>query len=155
MTEPVIEPTTESTLTAALRTLLLIADDLLLASRVKEGAKPTGLAVVSAATEPAIDAALAAAPSPVAVLVSLTTRRCDPYAAIRRLKSAANPLPVLAFAGHAEREKHARARDAGANLVAANSSVSAHLPALLARLLRGEQGNAALDDDAENANETA
>jgi DNA-binding response OmpR family regulator len=126
-------------------TLVLVSDDLLLGSRVKEGALGAGHSVVVAATEDALRKALAADPRPGAVLIALNLRRSDAYALIRLLKTEYVGLPVLAFAGHAEREKHAMAREAGADMVAANSSVSLYLPALLTRLLSGEKSVIAED----------
>ena len=114
---------------------------------MREGAKTAGYAVTVAATDAAARAALAADPAPVAVLVALTVRRLDPYGLIRFIKSDYPTVPVLAFAGHVEREKHQAARDAGADLVTANSSVAMHLPALLTRLLSGERGNVSHDEE--------
>lgn len=131
------------------RNILLVSDDLMMGSRVKEGVRIAGYGFASASSESAVQAAVAADPPPVAVLVALTVRRLDPYALIRWLKAEHPSLPVLAFAGHVEREKHALAREAGADLVSANSSVAMHLPALLTRLLGGERGNALEEDDAE------
>ena len=74
---------------------------------------------------------------PVAVLVSLNLRRDNPFDLIRAVKAlpAASTLPIMAFAGHVETGKHQQAREAGADKVAANSSVALHLAALLAGLL--------------------
>ncbi|MBC8142610.1 MAG: response regulator [Armatimonadetes bacterium] len=121
--------------------LLLVADDLLMGSRVREGAKPSGFTVTVVGSEAAAKAALSGSPAPVAVLVALTVRRVDPFALIRFVKATYPAIPVLAFAGHVERELHEKARQSGADLVTANSSVAMHLPALLTRLLRGESGN--------------
>ena len=75
------------------------------------------------------------------ILVNLNTRRIDPLALIRALKvdPTTSDVPLLAFAGHLETAKHDAARAAGADMVAANSSVSMHLPKLLNRLLTGER----------------
>ena len=113
--------------------LLLLSDDLLMPSRIREGLRPLGLTLTTAAT---LDTALPFLNDGnfVAVFVNLTARRYDPLAAIQALKRATT-LPVLAFAGHVETEKHAAARAAGADLVVANSSVALHLAQLLPRLL--------------------
>jgi CheY-like chemotaxis protein len=121
-------------------TLLLVADDLMFPSRIREGSRPLGYALRVVATEDAaLDAARTGAPA--AVLVNLTARRYDPVAVVRALKAdpATAAVPLLAFAGHVEKDKHEAARAAGADLVAANSSVSLHLGALLTRLLSGER----------------
>lgn len=108
--------------------VLLLSDDLLLPSRVKEALRPLGWPLTVTAT--GIDAALSQSPD--LVIVNLAARRFDPLAAVRAAKAAGRK--VLAFAGHVEAEKHAAARDAGADLVAANSSVALHFPALLRQL---------------------
>nr|CAA9273103.1 hypothetical protein AVDCRST_MAG63-3063 [uncultured Armatimonadetes bacterium] len=120
--------------------LLLVADDLMFPSRVREGLKPLGHSLRVVGTEPAARET-AARERPAAILVNLNARRLDPVALIRALKAdaATRAIPVLAFAGHVETAKHDAARAAGADMTAANSSVSLHLPKLLARLLSGER----------------
>ena len=116
--------------------LLVVSDDLLLPSRIREAARPLGYDVQTAASEAAAGEAVRKTPPPRAVLVGLNTRRFDPLGFIRALKADSNTqsLFVLAFAGHVETEKHTAAREAGADLVVANSSVALHLPQILARL---------------------
>ncbi len=122
--------------------LVLIADDLMMPSRIREGCRPLGYEVRVAATSDAAFALLAEseATPPVAVLVNLTARRYDPNPLIRAIKSDTRffAVPLLAFAGHVEKGKHDAARVAGADMVAANSSVSLHLPILLSRLLSSD-----------------
>lgn len=124
--------------TAPSRVLLLVADDLMMPSRIREGAKPLGYTVRVVGTEAAAREAACGEPAPLGILVSLTARRYDPPALIRALKADTRTarIPLLAFAGHVEKEKHDAARAAGADLVAANSSVILHLAQILPRLLR-------------------
>jgi DNA-binding response OmpR family regulator len=143
--------TQSNTATAGSPLILLVSDDLMMGSRVKEGVKVAGYGFASASTETAVQNAIASEQPPAAILVALTVRRLDPYALIRMLKAEHPGVPILAFAGHVEREKHALAREAGADLVTANSSVAMHLPALLSRLLGGERGDA-LEEDGDEAN---
>lgn len=119
--------------------LLLAADDLLFPSRIREAVRSLGYVVQTAASLPALREKATTQP-PVAILVNLHARGWDPPALIRGVKAdpALRTIPLLAFAGHVETEKHAAARNAGADMVAANSSVSLHFPKLLARLLAGE-----------------
>lgn len=120
--------------------LLLVSDDLMFPSRVREGVRPLGYTLRVVGTEAAaLEAAGQAGTVPDAILVNLTARRYDAPHLIRELKAteATKAIPLLAFAGHVEKEKHAAAREAGADLVAANSSVSLHLAPLLSRLLNG------------------
>lgn len=105
-------------------------------SRIREGIRPLGYTLEVASTEAA---ACALASACDAALVNLTARRYDPLAVIRALKTQP-ALPVLAFVGHVEREKQVAARDAGADLVVANSSVSLHLATILGQLLGQVRG---------------
>lgn len=111
-------------------------------SRVQEGVKPLGYTVRVAPTESTALQSATDSP-PAAILVNLTARRYDPLAVIAALKAdeKTRAIPLLAFAGHVEREKHQAAREAGADMVAANSSVSLHLGTLLKRLLNATPEN--------------
>ncbi len=125
----------------AAKTLLLVSDDLMFPSRVREGVRPLGYTLRVVGTKAAaMEAAGQTETAPDAILVNLTSRRYDAPHLIRELKAAeaTRSIPLLAFAGHVEKDKHAAAREAGADIVAANSSVSLHLAALLARLLNGQ-----------------
>jgi PleD family two-component response regulator len=128
--------------------VLLVADDLMFPSRVREGVKPLGGTVRVVSTVEAAVAGAVAGPSPRAVFVSLTARRFDPLAVVAALKGDARTrsLPLLTFAGHMETEKHEAARKAGADVSAANSSVALHLPKLLERLDRLAADPAALEN---------
>ena len=128
--------------------ILLLADDgLMFPSRIGEAARPLGYALRVAASAEKVRAATSEAP--VAILVNLNARRFDPNALIRDLKAdaATRDLPLLAFAGHVERDRHAAARAAGADMTAANSSISLHLPKLLTRLLSGERTDDAPEEE--------
>ena len=127
--------------------ILLVSDDMIFPSRVKEALRPLDFALRVAATENAALDAMKALPAPVAVLVNLTARRYEGTSVVRALKALPDAPPVLAFAGHVEKEKHQAAREAGADMVAANSSVSLHLAALLSRLLAGERPADVQDED--------
>ena len=115
--------------------LLVVSDDLMLPSRIREAAKPLGYAVQTVASETGVWDAVRKTPAPQALLVGLTARRMNPLALIVALKADAQTaiLPIIAFAGHVETEKHQAAREAGADFVVANSSVALHLPQLLKR----------------------
>lgn len=120
--------------------VVLLSDDILFPSRVRESLRPTGHALLVVTTSDALSAAAKAERQPAAILVNLTARRYDPAACIAMLKGdpATSGIPILAFAGHMEKVKHVAARRAGADMIAANSSISVHLNSLLARLLSGD-----------------
>ena len=117
--------------------ILLVSDDLLFPSRIREALRDLPYRLQTTGSESGLNASIEAE-SPAAIVVNLTARSYDPLALIAcTVKRIRRPhaIPLLAFAGHVEAEKQAAARAAGADKVAANSSVSLHFPALLARLL--------------------
>lgn len=132
--------------------ILLVSDDLLFPSRIREALRDLPYRLKTTGSESGLVAAIEAE-SPAAIVVNLTARRYDPLALISRCKAdpATRVIPLLAFAGHVESEKQAAARAAGADKVAANSSVSLHFPALLTRLLSPTIS----DDDLEDAADPA
>ena len=136
------------TASEARRSLLLVTDDLMFPSRLREALRVLPYDLRVAATEAAAQAAAAAGPS--AILVNLSARRIDALALISAFKAdeATRAIPLLAFAGHVETAKHDAARSAGADMVAANSSVSLHLDRLLPRLLDGEHSADVSSDSA-------
>ena len=144
------EPKRESGAAAA-PAVLLAADDLMFPSRIREALRPTVYRLRVAASAAAVREQAGAEP-PAAILVNMSARRFDPGSLIRDLKSdpVTSGVPVLAFAGHVETAKHDAARVAGADMVAANSSVSLHLPKLLARLLSGERSDDVVEEAAES-----
>lgn len=134
--------------------ILLLADDgLMFPSRIGEAARPLGYVLRVAASPGKVREA--AGETPAVILINLNARRFDPNALIQSLKAdaATRDLPILAFAGHVERDRHAAARAAGADMTAANSSISLHLPKLLARLLSGERSDDAPEDDEDDPQE--
>ena len=75
---------------------------------------------------------------PQLVVVSLAARRFDPLAVIQAVRRdpAGSALPILAYAGHVERELLQAGLNAGADMVAPNSALRGSLPEVLAGLTR-------------------
>jgi CheY-like chemotaxis protein len=134
-------------LESAPRSLILVSDDLIFPSRVREALRELPWTVRVVGAETALLTALANG-APAVILVNLNARRYDPLVVIAGLKAhpEARRIPILAFAGHVEAGKHAAARAAGADQVAANSSIALHLPAVLDRLLGAQRPDDALID---------
>ncbi len=113
-------------------TVAAVVDDLMFLSRIREAAKPAGIAVVNARTA---DALVSAAQAGAAlVLVDADSARLPWADAIRAVR--ADPrhaaLPVVAFLGHVNVGAAEEARAAGATRVMARGAFVAELPALLA-----------------------
>lgn len=115
-------------------------------SRIREAVRHLDYDLETKGTADTVLAALRAY-APAVILINLNARRFDALNLIRELKAlpASAAIPVIAFAGHVETEKHEAARNAGADLVAANSSVSLHLTKLLQSVLGGERTENVID----------
>ncbi len=106
--------------------VLVLADDLIWASRLAAAAERTGLAVLRASTPP--DAVTAAG-----ALVDLGGRRYDGVAAVARLSQAG--VPVAAVCNHEDVALRRRALDAGAAQVWSYNRFHREGPKLLERWL--------------------
>lgn len=80
-------------------------------------------------------AAVVAANHPVAAIVDLGLGEERWRRIVAVARASEPPLPVLAFGSHVDREMQAAAREAGCDLVVANSRLARELPALVDRLL--------------------
>ncbi len=87
---------------------------------------------------------------PALVIVDIASKGVDWEAAIRMVR--AHNLPVLAFGSHMDLDARARAIQAGAQKVVANSKFAKDMPALVQRMLEPlKEGSAApVDDDSED-----
>lgn len=81
---------------------------------------------------------------PALVIVNIATRGVDWEAAIRSAR--AHGLPVLAFGSHMDLEARAKALQAGAHRVVANSKFTSDMPGLVTRMLSEPTGFNATDD---------
>jgi len=73
------------------------------------------------------------------VIVNIATMGVDWETAIRKARSTS--LQVLAFGSHMDLEARARALDAGARRVVANSKFTSDMPALVQRMLNESDSN--------------
>jgi len=115
--------------------LLLLADDLLLASRVEAAARAAGWPVELPRGADAFWTAIRSE-RPALVLVGMAATRLPWEALVADLKrdDALRTIPVLAFGPHQDAALRARARAAGCDRVVANSQVVTELPRLLREL---------------------
>src|SRR5229473_2662408 len=94
-----------------------------------------GLEVKTARTLPAFEQGLTAgdAEKPALVIVNIATQGVDWEAAIRQARAAG--YLVLAFGSHMDLEARAKAIQAGAQRVVANSKFTSDMPGLVQRML--------------------
>lgn len=113
------------------RPVLAVLSDLLFRSKIDEVARRLDLPLRVARTPEQLERHLAAA-TPVLAFVDLEEATLDPTAAIRRLKTMAEPPRVIGFAGHTNVGAIRAGREAGADQVLARSALTAQLPEILA-----------------------
>jgi CheY-like chemotaxis protein len=117
------------------KTALLVADNLLVSSRIAGRLKNAGW-TVRVESRPGF---LPERPEPVprAILIDLTARSLDlaGFFSALRAHPSYEKVPVLGFCGHADQPRKEAALAAGCAAVAPNSAVSENPAALLERLV--------------------
>jgi DNA-binding response OmpR family regulator len=117
--------------TAPRRRVLVLADDLMVRSRL-EAAAPTDVELRFASSAADFEAALTPLPDLVLVGLAATRQRWPELIELARQRAEAAVLPILAFGPHRDLDLRVRALAAGANRVLANSALMSALPAILA-----------------------
>lgn len=125
--------------------ILALEKDLFFSVKMRDTLRHHGMDVKTARTLPAFEQGLAAdaEEKPALVIVNIATPGVDWETAIRQAR--ASGLPVLAFGSHMDLEARARAMQAGAQRVVANSKFSSDMPGLVQRML-SEPGAASADE---------
>lgn len=125
--------------------ILALEKDLFFSVKMRDTLRHHGMDVKTARTLPAFEQGLAAdaEEKPALVIVNIATTGVDWETAIRQAR--ASGLPVLAFGSHMDLEARARAMQAGAQRVVANSKFSSDMPGLVQRML-SEPGTASADE---------
>ena len=85
------------------------------------------------------------AEKPVLVIVNISIQGVDWEAAIRQAR--AHGYPVLAFGSHMDLDARARAIEAGAQRVVANSKFASDMPGLVKRMLSASPADTASETD--------
>jgi DNA-binding response OmpR family regulator len=114
--------------------VLLVADDLMVASRIEATARHLGFDVRQAGTPDAFWAAVADRPA--LVLLGTERTRLDWETLLTELHARPDPPPVLAFGPHLDAAQRTRARAAGVTKWVPNSRLATELPTLIETLTR-------------------
>lgn len=109
--------------------IVALMDDLFFQMKVAETAKRLGLELKVAANSEALQTLLE--PPPKLIIVDLNAR-CQPIAAIERLRGTQKDLRVIGFLSHVQRDLAAQAQAAGCNQVMPRSAFTQNLAAILA-----------------------
>ncbi len=115
--------------------ILALEKDLFFSVKMRDTLRHYDMEVTTVRTLPAFEQRLAATAeeAPALVIVNTATTGVDWEAAIRQAR--AHGLPVLAFGSHMDLEARAKALNAGALRVVANSKFTSDMPGLVQRML--------------------
>ncbi|MDQ2905986.1 MAG: response regulator [Chloroflexota bacterium] len=113
--------------------ILALEKDLFFSVKMRDTLRHHEMEVAIARTLSGFLQHLQAPAAPDLVIVNIATPGVDWEAAIRQAR--ASGLPVLAFGSHMDLEARAKALQAGAQRVVANSKFTADMPALVQRML--------------------
>jgi DNA-binding response OmpR family regulator len=129
--------------------ILALEKDLFFAVKMRDTLRHHGMEVITVRTLPAFEQQLALSGDerPALAIVNTATQGVNWEAAIRQAREQG--LPVLAFGSHMDLEARAKALQAGAGKVVANSKFTSDMPGLVQRML-SEPMTAPIDEDEES-----
>ena len=124
--------------------ILALEKDLFFSVKIRDTLRHHEMEVKTVRTLAAFEQGLATGgdEKPALVIVNIATQGVDWETAIR--EAQANGFPVLAFGSHMDLEARAKALQAGARRVVANSKFTSDMPGLVQRMLK--ESNASSSD---------
>ena len=114
--------------------ILALEKDLFFSVKIRDTLQHHEMDVATVRTLPAFEQQLLADDKPALVIINTATKGVDWEAAIRMAK--AQELTVLAFGSHMDLEARAKALQAGATKVVANSKFTSDMVGLVTRMLK-------------------
>jgi DNA-binding response OmpR family regulator len=133
--------------------ILALEKDLFFSVKMRDTLRHHGMEVITVRTLPAFEQRLMATGNeqPVLAIVNTATTGVDWEGAIRAAR--ARGLPVLAFGSHMDLEARAKALQAGAQKVVANSKFTSDMPGLVKRMLNEPAGTISPGESEEPSDE--
>lgn len=127
--------------------ILALEKDLFFSVRMRDTLKHHDMEVIPVRTLPAFEQRLATSEGekPALVIVNIATVGVDWEAAIRTAR--AHGLPVLAFGSHMDLEARAKALEAGAQRVVANSKFTSDMVGLVRHMLSEPAGPPSIEEE--------
>ncbi len=113
--------------------ILALEKDLFFSEKIRDTLKHHEMNVTTVRTLPAFEEKLQAAEKPALVIINTATKGVDWEAAIRA--TVLQATPILAFGSHMDLEARAKALQAGATKVVANSKFTSDMIGLVTRML--------------------
>lgn len=132
--------------------ILALEKDLFFAVKIRDTLRHHEMEVRTARNLAAFEQGLATTgeEKPSLAIINFSIQGVDWEAAIRQARAL--DYPVLAFGSHIDLEAHARARQAGAQRVVANSKFARDMPGLVRRML-GTPAGMSIEDEEETDEE--
>jgi DNA-binding response OmpR family regulator len=129
--------------------ILALEKDLFFSVKMRDTLRHHDMEVKTVRTLPAFVQGLAATgdEKPALVIVNTATTGVDWETAIRQARTAG--LKVLAFGSHMDLEARAKALEAGAERVVANSKFTSDMPDLVKRMLDDSEASSIKETDSE------
>lgn len=133
--------------------ILALEKDLFFSVKMQDTLRHHGMEVKTVRTLPAFEQGVAASgeEKPALVIVNTATKGVDWEAAIRQAR--ASGFTVLAFGSHMDLDARAKALQAGAQRVVANSKFTSDMPGLVKRMLN--EPNGPISDESDSAHYSA
>lgn len=127
--------------------ILALEKDLFFSEKIRDTLKHHEMAVTIVRTVTAFEENLQAEEKPALVIINTALKGADWEAAIRT--TSLHRIPVLAFGSHMDLEARAKALEAGATKVVANSKFASDMVGLITRMLNNPASVADDIDDAD------
>jgi DNA-binding response OmpR family regulator len=133
--------------------IIALEKDLFFAVKIRDTLRHHEMEVTTARTLSAFEQGVAATGDerPALAIVNTATKGVDWEAAIRAAR--ASGITVLAFGSHMDLEARAKALQAGAQKVVANSKFASDMPGLVKRLLEPSASVTSINNDADGDEE--
>ena len=113
--------------------ILTLEKDLFFSVKIRDTLQHHAMDVTTVRTLPAFEEKLQASEKPTLAIINTATKGVDWEAAIRM--ASLQSIPVLAFGSHMDLEARAKALEAGATKVVANSKFTTGMVGLVTRML--------------------
>ena len=126
--------------------ILALEKDLFFSVKIRDTLQHHDMNVTTVRTLPAFEQQLLANEKPALAIINTATKGVDWESAIRAAKT--HNLTVLAFGSHMDLEARAKALQAGAAKVVANSKFTSDMVGLVTRMLKSPES--VVDNDEEN-----
>jgi DNA-binding response OmpR family regulator len=125
--------------------ILALEKDLFFSVKIRDTLRHHDMDATIVRTLPALEQHITGNQPPALVIINTASKGIDWEAAIRAAHEKG--IPVLAFGSHMDMEARAKALQAGAQRVVANSKFASDMAGLVTRTINGKAKSTAVDED--------